>query len=503
MDFAITALVEGAKVLLDPTVILFLVIGCLWGSFCGALPGIASGLAIGVMIPFTFDMEPIVAVAFIVGINVAVSYGNSIPAVLLGLPGTPSAFLSALDGYSLHRQGKSSLALAGAWWGASLGQLISILFFVALVVPLSSLTYVFLAPEIFALYFLGMTALSALTSDNLFKSLAAATFGIAVALVGPDPVAAVPRLTFGITELRRGINIVAVVLGLVTISELLRAMRQSFGWDAFATTYDSKFPGLKVLRGTLRFNVAGSLIGTIVGAIPGLSGSAGAVIAYQQARLTSKTPELFGKGSLEGLVTNEAAQNGSQAGEMAPTLGLGIPGSDTMILLLAALTIQGFVPGPLLMRESPDLLYAAVGGLLGGSIFIMLLGWPLGRLLLKVVLLDRKVVLPVALGVTIIGVYSLQRSVFDIYVLMVFGVIGYFMLRYGYSVAAAAVGMILGPGLEANLRLGLLLMDGDLIRFVSRPWTGSIMAVAVALLVYGAVGDAKMKRRRAMATPAA
>lgn len=166
-------------------------------------------------------------------------------------------------------------------------------------------------------------------------------------------------------------------------------------------------------------------------------------MAYQQAQLVSKHPEEYGKGSLEGLAVNEAAQNGAQAGEMVPTLGLGIPGSDTMVLLLSALTIQGFVPGPLLMQQSPELLYAAVGGLLGGSIFLLVAGWPTGKLLLKVVLLDRRVVLPVAMSLTLIGVYALNRSLFDVYLLVIFGFIGYFMLRYGYSTAAAAVGMIL------------------------------------------------------------
>ena len=181
---------------------------------------------------------------------------------------------------------------------------------------------------------------------------------------------------------------------------------------------------------------------------------------------------------------------------MVPTLGLGIPGSDTMILLLTALTIQGFVPGPLLMRESPELLHAAVAGLIGGSLFVLLIGWPLGKLLLKLILLDRRVVLPIALGLTMIGVYALNRSVFDVYVLIGFGFIGYFMLRYGYSTAAAAVGMILGPGMELNLRQGLLLMDGDIVRFVTRPWTAVVLLVAIALLIYGSLGNVRMRQRR-------
>ena len=249
MDFAITALTQGVAILFDPLVIGLLLVGCLWGSLCGALPGLASGLAIGVMIPFTFGMDPIVAVVFIIGINVAVSYANSIPAVLLGLPGTPSAFLTALDGYALHKQGKSSLALAASWSGAAFGQFFSIFFFVALVIPLSTLTYTFLSPELFALYFLGLTALSALTSENMAKGLAAAAFGIAIALVGSDPVSAVPRLTFGVTELRGGFDIIAVVLGLVTISELFKSMRQSFGWEVVVHHLRLEVPGFQGVEG--------------------------------------------------------------------------------------------------------------------------------------------------------------------------------------------------------------------------------------------------------------
>ena len=495
MDFFVTAMTEGARYLLDPAVIAFLILGYLWGSLCGTLPGIASGLAIGVMIPFTIGLDPIVAVVFIVAINVAVSFGNSIPAVLLGLPGTPSAFLSALDGYALHRRGKSNLALGAAWWGASLGQLLSIPLFVLLVLPLSTLAYTFLSPELFALYFLGLTAISALTSDNILKGLAAAAFGLSLSFVGADPVSGIRRFDFGIPELRFGLEIVPAVLGLVTISELFVSFRQTFGWESLATEYSSKFPGLRGALGrTTKFVVGGSVIGSLIGAIPGLSGSAGAVIAYQQAQLVSKHPEEYGKGSMEGLSVNEAAQNGAQAGEMVPTLGLGIPGSDTMLLLLAALTMQGFVPGPLLMRESPELLYAAVTGLLGGGILMLLAGWWTGRLLLKVVLLDRRVILPVALALTLTGVFALNTSMFDVFVLITFGVVGYFMLRFGYPTAAAAVGMILGPGLENNFRQGLLLMDSNLWRFVSRPWTGGILLLASGLLVYGVIGTLRMRR---------
>ena len=499
MDLAVNALSAALQILANPVVIMFIAMGVLWGALCGALPGVGSGLALGVVVPLTFGMDSATAVSFLVTISVAVAFGNGIPAVLLGVPGTPGAFLTALDGYGLTRRGEGGLAMGSMWFACVFGQLISIPFFVLLVVPLSTITYTFLSPELFALYCLGLTALVSLTGENILKGLAAAGLGLAVALIGPDPVSGVTRFDFGVPELRGGLSTIPAVLGLVTISELIRCMRQTYGWGDLASSsnFSSKFPGFAKLRESrlLRPVLTGSLIGTLVGSIPGMSGTGASVMSYQQSKLTSKTPEMFGKGSVEGIASNEAAGNAAQAGEMVPTLGLGIPGSDSMVLILGALLLQGFVPGPLMMQESPELFYATVAGLLGGALFLLVAGWPLGTLLLKVVRLDRKLVFPLAFVLTHIGVFSLRRSVFDVLVLLVFGLIGYFMVRYGYSTAAAGVGLLLGAGFESNLRQGILLMDSSLVRFVTRPWTAIILTVAFGLLVYGTVGTVKITRR--------
>ena len=280
--------------------------------------------------------------------------------------GTPGSFLTAIDGYAMTRQGKTGEALGTMWFGGVFGQLLSIPFFVLLVVPLSSITYTFLSPELFALYCLGLCALVSLTGENIFKGIAAAAFGVLLAVIGPDPVSAVARFDFGVPELRPGLATVPAVLGLVTISELIRCMRQAYGWDELkrGVKSDARFPGFRYLGKLSRQVVSGSLIGTLIGAIPGMSGTGAIVMAYQQAKLTSKTPEKFGHGSEEGIAANESAGNASQAGELVPTLGLGLPASDTMVLLLGALLLQGFVPGPLLLQSSPELLYATVAGLL-------------------------------------------------------------------------------------------------------------------------------------------
>jgi putative tricarboxylic transport membrane protein len=257
---------------------------------------------------------------------------------------------------------------------------------------------------------------------------------------------------------------------------------------------DARFPGFRTLFKSIRPVLSGSLIGTLIGAIPGMSGSAAAVISYNQARLTSRTPQEFGHGSTEGLAANESAQNAAQAGEMIPTLGLGIPGSDSMVLVMGALMLQGFVPGPMMMRAAPELLYATVAGLLGGALLLLLFGWQIGKIVLMFTKIDRSVVLPCAFAITMIGVYAFRSSLFDVSLTLIFGLIGYFMLRYGFPVVATAVAAVLGAGFETNLRQGILLMDSDPVKFLSRPWTAAILSVALLLLIYGTVSTIRLIR---------
>lgn len=487
-------LAGGVRLFLDPSILLMLLAGMFWGSIAGALPGFNQTLAIGVMIPFTFAVGPVEAVTFLVSVGVGVSYGNSIPAILVGLPGTPSAVFTAMDGHALHKRGESGMALGAQYFAAVTGQIVSSFFFILMVVPLSQLAYHFLAPELFALQMLGITAIVSLTGKNIVKGLLAAAFGFGLTMIGPDPIGNNARMTFGIPELRSGLQIVPVALGLLAVSEIIRASRQAHNWAQLATSFSAKFPPWSKLRRTVPAVASGTVIGMLIGSIPGMGGSAAAAVAYQQARLMSKTPEEFGNGSLEGLAANEAAQNAAQSGEMVPTLGLGIPGSDSMVLLLGALTIHGIVPGPLLAQETPEMLHAAVAGLLGTAVLLAVFGWAIARSLLKLVTLDRSAVLTCALALTIVGVYSMRQSLFDVKVMLICGIIGYFMLRYGYSTAAAAIAVVLGAGAERSLRTGLNLTRNDWSAFISRPLTATILTIALAILFYGIWGMVRQAR---------
>jgi putative tricarboxylic transport membrane protein len=495
MDF-LAPLLGGLALLGNPVVWLAVAAGTIFGVIAGAMPGIGTTLAYGLVLPFTFVMSPVVGVAFLLSISVGVGYGNSIPAILMGIPGNPAAILTVIDGFTLHKQGKSGLALGISFIAALGGQLLSILMFVLLVVPLMGLAYHFSFPEIFALYSLGIVALISLASDNMVKGLMSAALGLCLGLVGLDPINMVPRLDFGLREVRSGLDEVAVVIGLLAVSELFRSARQVFLWqDSSGEASGHRFPRYQEVKPAIPAMVSGTVVGTLVGAIPGAGATPSAMIAYQVARVTSKEPEKFGHGSIEGIGANEAAQNASNSGELIPTLGLGIPVSGSMVLLLAALTVQGFVPGPLMVANAPELLFAAIAGLLASTLLLLVTGWGMARAMLKAVQLNRQFVLVLSLAMIVIGVYAMNTRAFDVLVAMVAGLVGYGMLRYGYSTAAAALGVFLGREFERSLRIGLNMNDNSFLQFFSRPVTLAILVVAVTLLVVGLRKQAQTRAR--------
>jgi putative tricarboxylic transport membrane protein len=495
MDF-LTPLLGGLGLLGDPLLWLAVAAGTVFGVLAGAMPGIGTTLAYGLVLPFTFVMSPVIGVAFLLAISVGVGYGNSIPAILMGIPGNPAAILTVIDGYSLHKRGESGLALGISFVAALGGQILSILMFILLVVPLMGLAYHFSFPEIFALYSFGIVALISLAGDNMVKGMMAAALGISIGMIGLDPINMVTRLDFGLRDLRSGVDQVAVVIGLLAVSELFRSARQVFLWeDGIAGSEGSRFPKWSRIRPAVPAMATGTVVGTLVGAIPGAGATTAAMISYQTAQVISKKPEEFGHGSIEGIGANEAAQNASNSGELIPTLGLGIPVSGSMVLLLAALTVQGFVPGPLMVVNAPELLFAAIAGLLAASLLLLATGWSMARLMLRAVQLNRQIVLVLSLAMIVIGVYATNTRVTDVVVALLAGCMGYAMLRYGYSTAVAALGVFLGGEFERSLRIGLNMNNNSFADFFSRPLTLSILTCALILLVIGTRKQAQTRRR--------
>ena len=483
--------------LADPFMWVLLIVGALYGIVAGAMPGIGQTMAYGLILPFTFALAAHHGVALLLATAVGVQYGNSLPAVLIGLPGTPGAVLTAVDGFALYKRGERGVALATQYIAALGGQFVSIGFFILAVIPLSGLAFIFLPPELFGLYLLGLVAIVSLTGQSVLRGIAAAALGMFVGLIGLDPITNLPRYAPD-PSFRTGLDETALVIGLLAVGELFRQMRQVYQYDAdIAGQSVPSFPPLSQLRRIWRPAAIGTVVGTFVGAIPGAGGGGAALLSYQQAKIFSKNPEEFGKGSIEGLAAHEAAQSASNSGEIIPTLGLGIPTSGSTVLLLTALMLQGIVPGPQMIRQTPDLLSAAILGLTGATIVLAIVGWKAAMLMVRVISFDRQVVNVVALTLVVVGVYAIRGRVFDVLVCLGAGIVGYFMLRHGYSTAAAALAVIVSPRLESSLRTGLRMTDYDLVQFLSRPITLVLVVLAGLLLVYGAVAEYRTRRRQA------
>lgn len=501
MDQFVDSIVNGAAMAIDPWFLLIMAIATLWGIVAGSLPGLSASLAVGVAISFTFFLTPAQAVGSLLAILVGVNYGNSLPAVVLGVPGTPSAVLTAREGYQMHQRGEGATALGVTYVASLVGQSVSIVFFIALVIPLAQLAYLFLAPEFFAMTILALSAVIGLAGRSILKALLAGSLGLAVAFIGRDPINFAPRFTAGFPQLRDGFEVIPVVIGLLAVSELIRSTRQVFSWTSvYNDTNLIRFPPLSVIRRCLPSMGIGTIVGTIMGVLPGAGADAAAYLSYQQAKTYSKHPEEFGHGSVEGIAANEAAQNACQAGDLIPTLAVGIPGSATMVLILAAVAMHGLIPGPLLLTSTPSLLYGSVGGLLVSTVILAAIGWPIARATFWITTLDRSIVTVCALALVVVGVFTLRQSLFDVGVALAFGGIGYFMIRYDYSVAAAALALILGQRMEATLRQGILLSDGSFWSMVTRPITATILAIAVAALAFGVYSEVR-NRRIVGATP--
>ena len=486
----VEAFVGAFGLLLDWQVWLFVIFGAFFGVVIGALPGIGTTLGYALLIPVTLALPPVVAVSMLLSVAVGGQFGNSLPAILLGVPGGPSAMMTVLDGHALYKKGRGDLALGASYLAALVGQAISVPLFVLLVIPLAGLAYVFQAPELFAMFTLGMVAIVSLVSENVIKGLLSVAFGMALALVGLDPLTSTDRFTFGIRELRPGLDEAALVVGLLAVGELFRQARQRFQWREIAesaTKARVRMPSLKEMGGRdiAPALLGGTLIGTLEGAIPGGGATTASLVAYQQAKLWSKHPEEFGKGSLTGIIANESAQNASNSGELIPTLALGIPASGSMLVLLAALTVQGFVPGPFLITRNPELLYAAIAGLLGGTIILAIVGMRLAGWMLIAARIDRSAVIIASLALVVVGVWALNGSVVDVVVVVAAGIVGYVMYTHGYNPAAAALAVVLGRGFEESLRHGLALSDDSFITMATRPVTAALLIASVVLLIIG------------------
>ena len=470
--------------LLSAKLFTILFLGTLFGLILGVLPGLGPTTGGALILPFTMTLDPLSAIVLLTAIYCAGTYGGAITAILINTPGTPAAAATCLDGYPLAQKGEAGRALGMATVSSTFGGIFSVIVLVFFAPFLAKLAYEFGQPEYFALAIFGLTMLASIGEGSPIKNLIAGAFGILISTVGKDFMTSIDRFTFGLNELTEGIGFIPVVVGLFAISEMLiqsTLLKQIFNRVALKAI---KLPTLNDYRLTWKTILRSSGIGSFIGVLPAEGGTVASLIGYAEAKRWSKTPEEFGKGSIEGVAGAEAANNAATGGAMVPTLALGIPGSATTAVILTGLIIHGVRPGPALFREQPDFLYGIFGAMFAANVLFFILGFFGAKIFARVTLVPNKLLWPMIFTLSVCGTYSLSQSLMDIWIMLFFGVIGFFMRRYGFSVVPVIIGLILGELVEGTLRQSLVIFDGNWFMFFTRPIALTFFVFSLIALLF-------------------
>lgn len=464
-------------------------VGTLVGLYVGAIPGLSVTMAVSLLISFTFSWEVLPALAIMVGIYTGGVYGGARSGILLNIPGAPAAVASAFDGYPLAKMGLAGEAMGLSTTQAVIGNFLGILV-LALFAPLiAQLALVFQARDYFLLAFMGLFLVGSLSEGNLLKALITAFLGIVVGLIGMDPETGQGRMTFGSTAMLGGIHFVVIMIGTFGISEALVQLQTRT--QPVKQKIERITPAWDQVASNMFLTLRASTIGVIIGALPGTGGDIAALMAYDHAKRTVKNPypKPFGQGAYQGLIAPEAAANAAIGGAFVPMMTLGIPGDSVTAVLIGALIIHGLRPGPMLMREQPTFFWFVVGALLLANIFLYIWGMTGIRAFSKIVEIPKPMIIPIIAVLTFVGGYSIQNSVTDIYWMIGFGVLGYFMKRYDYPVAPLVLGVILTPIIDSNFRRGVQLAHGSAAGFFEGMVTNPVPLVILALMVLTAVAS--------------
>ncbi len=474
----------GLQVAFQPINLLYCFVGVFIGTLIGVLPGIGPVGAMSLLLPATFRITPVGAIIMLAGIYYGAQYGGSTTSILVNIPGEASSVITCLDGYQMARKGRAGPALGMAAIGSFIAGTFAIVGLMIVAAPLAKAALSFGPPEYFSLMCLGLVILTFLTQGSMYKSLMMTLLGLLLGFVGLDLFTATPRFTLGINELSDGIGIVPLVMGLFGISEILVNLEQSLKREIYATEVKGVFPTLQdwvvakwsVLRGTL--------IGFFLGILPGGGAVLASFVSYAIEKKVSKYPEKFGTGVIEGVAAPESANNAAAQASFIPLLSLGIPPNVVMAVLFGGLMIHGIQPGPLLIAKHPDLFWGVVMSMYMGNLMLLVLNLPLVGMWVKILKIPYTILFPLIILFCLIGVYSVNNSVFDIYLMILFGVIGYIMQKFGFEPAPLVLAYVLSPILETALRQSLNISGGNFAIFFSRPISLGCMLIVIGLLIF-------------------
>lgn len=490
----------GLTALMDPAMILAIIVGVVGGILIGILPGLTSTLGVALVIPITFSMPPQVGLAMLGGIYVASTYSGAITAILLNIPGTPAAVATLLDGYPMSEKGESTRALALATFGSAVGGLISVMALLFLGPMLAKVSLFFGPPEYFLLAVFGITVIASLSAGAMTLGLMAGGLGLLMSTVGYHPLTGTMRFTFGIPALYDGIPLVAALIGFYSIPEVIDmiARRNDDVPDTTGAVEANPYSYIGEVVRQARNLIRSSFIGVLVGIIPGVGASVGGFVAYDSAKRNSKTPEQFGKGSPEGVLACETANNAVTGGTLVPLLTLGIPGNPVTAVMLGGLMIHGLQPGAELFTTNADVVFGFIFSLFVSNILLVPIGLLFARYCVRIVRVPKAILAPIILLLSIVGTYSIRSSFDDVFIMFAIGAIGFICQRFSVPRAPLVLGLVLGRLAESELERSMALVGGDVTAFglqlITRPISLGLLLLSLYAIYQGIVQHKRHSR---------
>lgn len=488
-------LAQGFQVALSLQGLSFVFIGVVIGTVIGMIPGLGPITAIAVMIPITYGMDPAIALLLMAGVYYGAAYGGAASSILLNAPGTSEAVATTFDGHPLAKQGKAGKALAIAAIGSFVGGTISIILLTFLAPLLAKIAVSFGPPEYFALMLMGLTAIASLSEGSTIKALISGTIGLIIATIGIDAQTGTPRFTFGSPHLLEGIDFLVIALGLFALAEVASLIKNRKEKATNMHNVGSLKLTKKEAKEVAPTMGRQSLVGFLVGVLPGAGGTIASFLAYISEKKLSKNPQEFGKGAIRGVAAPESANNAASSGAFVPLLSLGIPGSGTTAVMLGALIVLGLQPGPLLMTDHPDVFWGVIASMYIGNILLLILNLPLIPYISRILLLPKQLLISLVIVFCIIGVYAVSFSTFDLYLLLGFGVIGYVMRLMKFPAAPLLLAFILGGMMEQAFRQSLTISNGSYSIFLTSPIAAVLLLVALLAFLVPIIKNWKQKRK--------
>jgi len=483
MDF-LNHLSMAFSIALEPTNLFLCFLGCLVGTFVGVLPGLGPAASISILLPITYKLSSLQAIIMLGGLYYGTMYGGSTTSILINVPGEAASVVTCLDGYQMARQGRPGPALGIAAFGSFIAGTVATVLIMLLAPPLSNFALKFGPPEFVGLVFLGLTMVTYLSSGSMVKSLMMAVAGLLFGCIGTDIVSGKERFTVGLNTLAGGLEIVPIVMGLFGISEVLLNIERSLhGQDVFQARVTGLLPTRQDWKVSFGAISRGTFLGFMIGLIPGGSGTIASFISYAMEKRIAKDSRLFGKGDIRGVAGPETANNAAAQGNFIPLLTMGIPCNAVIAILIGALMIHGVIPGPRLLADHPQVFWGVVGSMYTGNAMLLLLNLPLIGIWVKFLKIPYTILFPFIFLFCLIGAYTVGNNIQDLYIMILFGLLGYLMKKYGYEPAPLVLAFVLAPMFENAFRQSLIMSDSNPIIFFTHPIAAFFIVLSFLLLV--------------------